>query len=111
MSYTTYNFNNFDYFDSLIYIPINSVFYRGIRDLKLIKNFDILRKNVPIYLASKISARKYSDGNDDQIFSISTTDSLKVLDIRKIQHILQLIMDSYKFKKKYGISYFSIRLN
>lgn len=98
MTYTTYNFDNFDYTDILITIKPNTLFYRGIRDLKSIKDFDILRKGVPIYLASKESARKYSD-DYESIFSISTNEYIKVLDIRKIQHILQLILDSYTYKK------------
>ena len=99
MEYTTYNFDNFNYTDILITIKPNTLFYRGIRDLKAIKNFDILRKDVPIYLASKESAKKYSDDNDSNIFSISVNEYIKIIDIRKIQHILQIVLDSYIYKK------------
>ena len=79
--YTTYDFTNFNYTDSLINIHKNSIFYRGIRDIESINNLNILRNNVPIYLSSKDSAKQYSSNNPNNIYSICITDDIKVFDL------------------------------
>lgn len=113
--YTTYDFTNFNYTDSLINIHKNSIFYRGIRDIESINNLNILRNNVPIYLSSKDSAKQYSSNNPNNIYSICITDDIKVFDLRKIQLLLEFILDSHKYKEnehefKFYMGLFSIAL-
>lgn len=115
--YTSYDFINFNYTDNLINIHKNSIFYRGIRDKDQIENKDlnILRNNVPIYLSSKDSAKKYSSGNPDNIYSICVTDDIKVFDLRKIQLLMEFILDSHKYgtasqELKFYMGLFSIAL-
>lgn len=49
----TYTFDDFSYVDRPIMIPKETVFYRGISKGKTIDNLQILRPDVPIYIASK----------------------------------------------------------
>lgn len=110
--YTTYDFTNFNYTDTIINIHKNCIFYRVIRDKEQIKD---LRNNVPIYLSSKDSAKKYLSDNTNNIYNICITDDIKVFDLRKIQLLLEFILDSHKYKEnehelKFYMGLFSIAL-
>jgi hypothetical protein len=95
MTVATYKFDNFNYCDSVIIIPKNSVFYRGISD---IKNPNILRKNTPIFLSSKkVAFIKYANSKNENLYCISNKTPLRLLDLRKIINLLPMLIDSYKF--------------
>ena len=110
----TYKFDNFNYTDYLIRIPEHSVFYRGVRNKSRLGDVDILRKNMPIYLSSKESAQRYSDNVDDNLYHIALKREMKVLDIRKIQSLLQMIMDTNSYYNnpefRYHMGVFSVVL-
>jgi len=85
----TYVFDNFDYTDGYIILPKNTVFYRGVPSE--IKDKDIIR-DVPIYLAPEQIATVYGK----KLCKITTQQSIRLFDIRKLQGLLQVILDNVK---------------
>ena len=91
---STYEFREFNYSDSIITIPRNTIFYRGISD---VKKPDILRPNIPIYLSSKEVAYKRYAKKMENLYHLSNKHPLKLLDLRKIINLLPILIDSYKY--------------
>lgn len=87
----TYRFDNFDYTDGYITLPKNIVFYRGVPSE--VKDNDIIR-DVPIYLAPEKIAAVYGK----KVCKITTDQSIRLLDIRKLQCILQVVLDNVREK-------------
>jgi hypothetical protein len=90
----TYSFENFNYTDGYIYLPKNTIFYRGVD-----KNVSELIRDIPIYLGPKYIAKLYSGGVKENIKTIATFSSIRLFDLRKIMNILPMIMDNSKNKK------------
>lgn len=89
----TYLFDDFPYVDKPIYIPINTVFYRGISRAKTIQNLNPLRKDTPIYIAPKYIAESYSSGNTDILYRVYLKKELRLIDIRKVINLLPMILN------------------
>ena len=108
----TYNFDNFPYVDKPIIIPENSLFYRGISDATNIKNLDVLRKDIPIYLGSHNVATAYSFNENDKLYIIKFKKDLKLLDIRKAISLLPIIINTMPVndKNKNLINYLKVTL-
>ena len=99
MEFKTYDYKQFHYVDGFINIPQYALFYRGVSFPGKSK-IDILRKNIPIYLSSKdIALTRYANKDHKDLYCISNSEALKLLDIRKITNLLPMLIDSYKFDK------------
>lgn len=90
----TYDFKEFPYTDKPIYLPENTVFFRGISSGRTIEKLDIFRKDMPIYLASESTATAYASGKDDYLIKCYCTKKLRLLDIRKMIRILPIILNT-----------------
>ena len=90
----THVFSDFPYIDKPILIPIHAVFYRGIAKGKNIKNLEVLRENMPIYLVSSLVAKYYSTNDNDIFIKIKTKRDLRLIDIRKVISLLPMILNT-----------------
>ena len=87
----TYNFEKFNYTDNYIYLPKNTLFYRGID-----KNTSEVIRDMPIYLGPKKIAELYCGGVKENIKTIASISSLRLLDLRKIMNFLPMVLDNSK---------------
>jgi hypothetical protein len=85
--YFTFTFDQFDYTEEDIIIPPDTVFYRGIPTH--ITKSNILR-NKPLYISTKEIASQYGE----QVALIKTTQQLKLIDFRKMKHLLKLMLST-----------------
>jgi hypothetical protein len=83
---TTYLYANFDYIDTFLDIPANTVFYRGVPE-----GVEIIR-NYPMYLAPEHIAKMYG-----KCIALYNNKSLKLVDIRKLINILPMIINSQEY--------------
>lgn len=86
----TFNFDYFDYIDTDITFPKDIVFYRGVDEL-VSSSPNIIRDEYPLYIAPEHIAKEYG-----KIYKVVTTKPIHLLDIRKLKHIIQLIIASRK---------------
>jgi hypothetical protein len=87
---TTFNFEHFDFIDTdLITLP-KMIFYRGIMSNDPLTEKEIIR-NSPIYLGSKNIAKDYGT-----VYQLSTPKSLRLVDVRKLKTILNIVISSRK---------------
>jgi hypothetical protein len=80
----TYDFKRFPYTDTVISLPENTVFYRGFQA----PPHDVLRPNVPIYIAPYGIASQYGK----IVYELHTTRVLRMLDLRKIMAMMPTIL-------------------
>ena len=83
----TLDFGRFDYTDSDIEIPENTIFYRGVP--KNIPEQNLIR-DLPMYLGSEEIAKAYGE----QVIQIKTTQKLRLIDFRKMKNIVRLMLSS-----------------
>lgn len=83
----TLDFGKFDYTDSDIEIPENTIFYRGVP--KNIPEQNLIR-DLPMYLGSEPIAKAYGE----QVIQIKTTRKLRLIDFRKMKNIVRLMLSS-----------------
>lgn len=101
MTFYTYQFQEFPYFDKLIKIPMNTIFFRGISGGKNFPNTQILRKDKPIYISSENVAKAYSTNkNNDKFVKIVNIEELLIIDIRKIISLLRIIINDVQDKQE-----------
>lgn len=86
----TYTFSSFDYVDDFVYIPGNSIFYRGVPE-----GSQVVR-DIPIYLASEDVARRYAG----RVAKVHIPHRLKLIDLRKMKNYMRLVISSRKGKSK-----------
>jgi hypothetical protein len=81
---TTLQFDKFDYVDGDIFIPENTVFFRGVpRDVSVLRN-------TPLYIATKDIAKEYGEN----VVAIKTTKELRLIDMRKLKNHIRLVLSS-----------------
>lgn len=98
---TTYDFKNFSYCDVDIIIPEDTYFCRGIDVITT----EIIR-DMPIYIGPEYIAKEYG-----KVYYLKTKSTLKLIDIRKLMHLMKLIIASRKTNNatiKNSISYITM---
>lgn len=88
---TTYEFGSFAYCDAPIIMPTDTVFFRGI-DVHVKE----LIQDRPMYVSTSHIASFY--GNN--VYAIKTTRPLRLADVRKLKHLLELLINSRKDNNK-----------
>lgn len=81
---TTFTFDNFNYIDTDITFPKDIVFFRGI-----VGHVNVIREEFPLYIAPENIAKDYG-----QVYKLVTTKPIKLIDIRKLKNIIELIISS-----------------
>jgi hypothetical protein len=82
------NFVKFNYFDDLLEIPENSLFFRGVSGN--ISNDDIIKRPIIFLTCNSDIAREYGNG---AYKSLKTKKSIKVMDLRKVGSLLSIMLD------------------
>lgn len=82
------DFAQFDYADTDILIPPNTIFYRGID-----KPVKTVIRPTPMYLGPKHIAQHYA-GSQGHIYTLLSPKELRLLDIRKMRSLLKSIVAS-----------------
>lgn len=82
------NFTKFDYFDDLLEIPTNSLFFRGVSEN--ISNDEMLKRPIIFLASNENAAREYGNGT---YRSVRTKKSIKVMDLRKVGSLLSIMLD------------------
>ena len=83
---STYDFKNFSYCDVDIIIPEDTYFCRGID----VSTTEIIR-DMPIYIGPEYVAKEYG-----KVYYLKAKMDLKLIDIRKLMHLMKLIIASRK---------------
>ena len=83
---STYDFKNFSYCDVDIIIPEDTYFCRGID----VSTTEIIR-DMPIYIGPEYVAKEYG-----KVYYLKAKTDLKLIDIRKLMHLMKLIIASRK---------------
>ena len=83
--YFTFTFDEFDYTEEEIIIPPDTIFYRGIPTFVTKSN---ILQNKPLYISTKKIASQYGG----QVALIKTTQQLRLIDFRKMKHLLKLML-------------------
>lgn len=83
---TSYTFESFDYTDVDIFVPKDTVFYRG-----LPSGADVVIRDVPMYVSSKHVAREYGG-----IVQLKNKTDIRLIDVRKLRNLLRLVITSQK---------------
>ena len=91
---TSLSFQKFDYCDTDIYIPENTIFYRGVPKHINKNNTNSIIRDLPLYIAPEYIAKHYGP----KVIPITNKRPLRLIDVRRLKNHLRLILTTRNSK-------------